>query len=241
MCRSEDLISCTSIPAAPGESCRRLFRNHDALLKPLGSPSPPGLWLGERGRGGVRGKTARKAVLGFRPEGGTCLPACVSHRIWRGINPYEYITYEFATSFRPQTQHPGGPIHIPRRWLRVKRNYALGELKWHVATYRQRVEALLTPLSTACQRNRGPFRCQALDAAPYHFTSTTGKSLRRVIALRCQKSSDSNIQPNPIHEDAQSPGLSLVKKSRAAHGRSAERRKKGKRAKGKRVTSSSAF
>ncbi|MFN9463134.1 MAG: hypothetical protein ACK6B2_08035, partial [Planctomycetota bacterium] len=33
-----------------------------------------------------------------------------------------------------QTQHPGGPIQIPRRWLRVKRNYAPGELKWHVPT-----------------------------------------------------------------------------------------------------------
>jgi hypothetical protein len=70
--------------------------------------------------------------------------------------------------------------------------------------------------------------------------SPDGGSLRRVIAFRCQKSSDSNIQPNPIHDDAQSPGLSLVKKSRAAQGRRPERRKKGKRAKGKRVTSSSA-
>ena len=26
------------------------------------------------------------------------------------------LRYEFATSFRPQTQHPGGPIQIPRRW-----------------------------------------------------------------------------------------------------------------------------
>jgi hypothetical protein len=42
--------------------------------------------------------------------------------------------------------------------------------------------------------------------------SPDGGSLRRVIAFRCQKSSDSNIQPNPMNDDAQSPGLSLVKK-----------------------------
>jgi len=37
--------------------------NPNALTpQPLGSPSPPGLWLGEMGAGGVRGKTARKAV-----------------------------------------------------------------------------------------------------------------------------------------------------------------------------------
>ena len=32
----------------------------------------------------MRGKTARKAVLGFRPQGGTSPPECVSHRIWGG-------------------------------------------------------------------------------------------------------------------------------------------------------------
>ncbi len=67
----------------------------------------------------------------------------------------------------------------------------------------------------------------------YHFTSTAGKSLRPVMALGCQKSSDSNIQPNTMHDDAQSPGLLLVKKSRAAQGRRAERRKKVKEPKEK--------
>ena len=40
--------------------------NPNALTpQPLGSPSPPGLWLGVLGAGGVRGKTARKAVWLF--------------------------------------------------------------------------------------------------------------------------------------------------------------------------------
>jgi len=51
-------------------------------------------------------------------------------------------------------------MEVPRRWLRVKRNDAFGELKSHVAncrqtavaTCRQTVEALLAPLSTAWQR-----------------------------------------------------------------------------------------
>ena len=55
--------------------------------------------------------------------------------------------------------------------------------------------------------------------------SPDGGSLRRVIAFRCQKSSDSNIQPNPMHDDAQSPGLSLVKIARRPW---AARRKKEK-------------
>ena len=32
---------------------------------PLGPPSPPGLWLGEKGAGGVRGPTARIARVGL--------------------------------------------------------------------------------------------------------------------------------------------------------------------------------
>ncbi|MFM2012966.1 MAG: hypothetical protein RLZZ396_1750 [Planctomycetota bacterium] len=32
-------------------------------LLPLGTLSPPGLWLGEKGRGDRGGKTARKAVF----------------------------------------------------------------------------------------------------------------------------------------------------------------------------------
>jgi hypothetical protein len=56
----------------------------------------------------------------------------------------------------------------------------------------------------------------------------------------CQKSSDSNIQPNTMHDDAQTPGLLLVNKNRAPPKGDAQKRKKGKRAKGKRVTSSSA-
>jgi len=62
----------------------------------------------------------------------------------------------------PQTQHPGVPIKVPRRWLRVKRNSAFGELKWYmislrfdspdVATCHQTVEASLAPPSTAWQR-----------------------------------------------------------------------------------------
>ena len=51
------------------------------------------------------------------------------------------LRYEFVPSFQPQTQHPGGLIEVPRRWLRVKRYCAFGELKWHVATCRQTVEA----------------------------------------------------------------------------------------------------
>jgi hypothetical protein len=61
-------------------------------------------------------------------------------------------------------------MEVPRRWLRVKRNDAFGELPWRVATRRQTVEvatcrqtvevatcrqtveALLAPLSTAWQR-----------------------------------------------------------------------------------------
>jgi hypothetical protein len=39
------------------------------------------------------------------------------------------LRYEFAPCFQPQTQHPGGLIEVPRRWLRVKRYFALGELK----------------------------------------------------------------------------------------------------------------
>jgi hypothetical protein len=56
--------------------------------------------------------------------------------------------------------------------------------------------------------------------------SPDGGSLRLVIAFRCQKSSDSNIQPNPMNDDAQSPGLSLVKK--IARRPMAARRKKEK-------------
>ncbi len=58
----------------------------------------------------------------------------------------------------PYAASRGGLLKFPRRWLRVKRNGALGELKWHlatrpaVATCRQTVEALLAPLSTAWQR-----------------------------------------------------------------------------------------
>ena len=59
-----------------------------------------------------------------------------------------------------------------------------------------------------------------------HLTYTTGGSLRRVIAFRCQKSSDSNIYLNPMLDDAQSPGLLLVKKiARVAHGRRAKKKK----------------
>jgi len=58
----------------------------------------------------------------------------------------------------------------------------------------------------------------------YHLTSTTGGSLRRVIAFRCQKSSDSKISPNPMNDDAQSPGLLLVKKI-ARRPRAARRKK----------------
>ena len=41
-----------------------------------------------------------------------------------------------------------------------KRNYAFGELRWHVATCRQTVEALLAPLSTAWQRMATKSRSQ---------------------------------------------------------------------------------
>ncbi len=54
-----------------------------------------------------------------------------------------YIAIQFAPTFQPQTQHPGGLIEVPRRWLRVQRYCAFGELKWHVATCRQTVEALI--------------------------------------------------------------------------------------------------
>jgi hypothetical protein len=40
----------------------------------------------------------------------------------------------------------------------------------------------------------------------------------------CQKSSDSNIQPNPRHDDAQSPGLLLVKTIRARRPRAARQK-----------------
>ena len=51
-------------------------------------------------------------------------------------------------------------MEVPRRWLRVKRNGAFGELPCRVATCRQTavatcrqtVETLLAPLSTAWQR-----------------------------------------------------------------------------------------
>ena len=58
----------------------------------------------------------------------------------------------------PYAASRGGLLKFPRRWLRVKRNGAFGELMWHVATRpavatcRQTVEALLAPLSTAWQR-----------------------------------------------------------------------------------------
>ena len=47
------MLGCAAKPAAP--SLRK-------TAKPLGPPSPPGLWLGGWGRGGVRGLTARKAL-----------------------------------------------------------------------------------------------------------------------------------------------------------------------------------
>lgn len=41
---------------ALGESCRRFFRNHDALLKPLGPPRPQGFGCGRGGGGGGEGE-----------------------------------------------------------------------------------------------------------------------------------------------------------------------------------------
>jgi hypothetical protein len=67
----------------------------------------------------------------------------------------------------------------------------------------------------------------------YHFTSTTGGSLRRVIAFRCQKSSDSKISPNPMNDDAQSPGLLLVKNRAPPKGGAQKEGKRGKEQKEK--------
>jgi hypothetical protein len=39
-----------------------LDRLNSKPRQPLGTPSPPGLWPGEQGAGGLRGPTARKAV-----------------------------------------------------------------------------------------------------------------------------------------------------------------------------------
>ena len=80
------MVGCAAKPASP--TLRK-------TSKPLGPPSPPGLWLGGEGAGGVRGMTARKArwaveirLLGFSPEGGTSLPVCVSHRTLATTQPF---------------------------------------------------------------------------------------------------------------------------------------------------------
>ena len=56
------------------------------------------------------------------------LPVCVSlmdmgvHQPKGGL-----LRYEFTPSFRPHTQQPSGLGKGPRRWLRVKRIFAMGD------------------------------------------------------------------------------------------------------------------
>jgi len=80
---------------------------------------------GEKGRGGLRGKTARKAVL-FKPGG----------RHFSGVVRRPPDSEAPRLHLRPHTQHPGGRSQIPRRWMRVKRKFALGELKRHITSWR---------------------------------------------------------------------------------------------------------
>jgi hypothetical protein len=75
------------------------------------------------------------------------------------------------------------------------------------------------------------YGCDRMQASSYVPNNSSFK--RRVIAFRCQKSSDSSIKPNPMHDNAQTPGLLLVNKNRAPP-------KGGAQKEGKRVTSSSA-
>jgi hypothetical protein len=41
-------------------------------------------------------------LFGFSPEGGTCLPVCVRHRIWGGSSiQWNLMRYEFCLHFDP--------------------------------------------------------------------------------------------------------------------------------------------
>ena len=84
-----------------------------------------------------------------------------------------YCDKSLRLAFGPIRSIPGGLLKFPRRWLRVKRNVAFGELKAHVATCRQTVEALLARMSTAWQP-MATIRNGWLDLARY-FENTSPK------------------------------------------------------------------
>ena len=48
----------------------------------------------------------------------------------------EFNAIRVCAFISPHSQQPGGLIQIPRRWLRVKRNGAFGELKWRINSWR---------------------------------------------------------------------------------------------------------
>jgi hypothetical protein len=74
------------------------------------------------------GFRAEIRLFGFSPEGDISLPVFVI-LMNMGVDQPKggLLRYEFTPYFRPHTQQPSGLGKGPRRWLRVKRIFALSE------------------------------------------------------------------------------------------------------------------